>query len=264
MDKLIKIETFNPYEKQFPNRKVITLDTLILIKLLRNEGFDVKILPDDNRPIEYIFRKGLKEIFSDPITMFIINLPVALIINIISNYIQKALDSNAEKEINVNKNSIIIIDGGKQKIYNYLGNTLSKNDIIKRQKGINKNIKEFEKALKAKSPNNLPPTPVFYEHKPKIVGWCYMKYNNHGIFIEKGVITEPKIRKKIASGTIKGLSITGIATKTECSICKSDFVQCNHLTTQDEHVTNTILKADVVEISLVKTPINKECIVSFQ
>ncbi|MES2727773.1 MAG: hypothetical protein V4643_11765 [Bacteroidota bacterium] len=259
MNKIIKIQPFNPYEALFPNRKVINLDTLILIKILREEGYEVQILPLDERPVQYVFRKGLTEILSDPINIMLFNIPITIVTNIISNYIQKNLDKSSDKKTNPDKNIIIIEGNNNNVFYNYEGDMIKENDIAIRTNRILDTQNKFEKAFKTKAPEKFPPVPIFYEHQPEIVGWCRIKMDAKGLLVSEGQILDKKIKNKIAKGTIKGLSVTGIATKTECSTCKSDFITCLHF---GDGVTNTIVKADFIEVSLVKTPLNEKCLVS--
>src|SRR5207302_4027962 len=68
-DSLFTITAFNPHEATHPGHKVVSEETLTLIKLLRDQGNQVVVEPDDGRPIEYLFRKGLKEFFSDPVVI---------------------------------------------------------------------------------------------------------------------------------------------------------------------------------------------------
>src|SRR6478752_120969 len=103
-NKKIKIDTFNPYESRFPNRKLITRDTLILIKHLRSEGYEIIIEPEDDKPLEYLYKKGFSEFFADPVNIFLAGIPITIITNIISNQIQKILD----KKETINKTNINI------------------------------------------------------------------------------------------------------------------------------------------------------------
>jgi hypothetical protein len=260
MDKIIKIQSFNPYESVFPNRKVITIDSLILAKRFRQEGFEVQFLPLNNQPVQYIFRKGVMEFLSDPLNFTLVNIAVPIVTNIISNYVQKGIDKYFVKSLNKDKNIIILNENNSNKSYNINGEIVSQDQIDFRNSKIIETQIKFKNAFNLAPPKGYPPVPIFYEHKPEIVGWCFLKINSKGILIEEGKITNTKVRDKISKGKIKGLSVTGIATKTECSICKGDFITCPHF---GEGVNNRIQKADFIEVSLVKIPINKECLVSF-
>ncbi len=78
--------SFNPYEDILPNHKVVTKDTLQLIKYLRSEGYEVIVKPKDNRPTEYLFKKGISSFLSDPTVQLLINIPVSLATGLITNW----------------------------------------------------------------------------------------------------------------------------------------------------------------------------------
>lgn len=65
-------------------------------------------------------------------------------------------------------------------------------------------------------------------------------------------------------GKYKGGSVTGIAKKSICSICNSNFTKCNHISGQiynEKECYNSIVEADLIEVSIVKQPINTETFV---
>lgn len=260
-EKIIKIDTFNPYECRFPNRKLITRDTLILIKHLRSNGYNVIIEPEDSRPAEYLYRKGLTEFFADPLNILLVGVPITIITNIVSTQIQKLLDKNATVKSNIN----IKIDNSNN-TYNYLGEPHKKNNkkVIEEKR---KNLKDgFEKCFHIKPPNPRFPTPIFLEHKPKIVGWCVLSTDEKGLKSE-GIITDKVVRRRISQNRLNGASVTGIAAKTECSICKSNFVYCEHIPSNiydGVECHNKIIETDFVETSIVKAPINSECLLGWR
>jgi len=260
--KKIIIDSFNPYESRFPNRKLITRDTLILIKYLRSVGYEVIIEPDNKQPIQYLYKNGISEFFADPVNLTLIGIPIAILTNIISNQIQKLLD----KQETINKSNINIKIDNSTVNYNYLGEIQDNSN----SKLITKNRKElkegFNKCFEIKSPYDNLPVPVFKEHKPIIVGWCRLWSDDIGLRSEM-IITDKVVKKRVAQNRLKGLSVTGIATKTECSICKSDFVYCNHIPGKKykgEECFNTIMETDYVETSIVKEPINSECLIDYK
>lgn len=260
--KIVKIDTFNPYESRFPNRKLITRDTLLLIKYLRAEGYEIVVQPENDQPIEYLYKKGVTEFFANPVNLVLIGIPISIITNIISNKIQKLLD----KKESVNKTNLNIQIDNSINIYNYLGESQNKNN----KKIIEKKRKElkggFDKCFQIKPPNDKYPTPIFLEHKPKIVGWCTLWSDDIGLKSE-GIITDKIIRRRISQNRLNGASVTGIATKTECSICNLDFVYCKHIPGNNysgKKCHNTIIETDFVETSIVKAPINSECLLGWK
>ncbi len=74
------------------------------------------IEPDNEQPIQYLYKKGIAEFFSDPVFLTLIGVPIAILTNIISNQIQKLLD----KKDTINKTNINITIDNSKKTYNYL------------------------------------------------------------------------------------------------------------------------------------------------
>jgi hypothetical protein len=260
--KKIKIDTFNPYENRFPNRKLVTRDTLLLIKHLRSEGYEVIIEPENEIPVQYLYKKGIAEFFADPVNITLINIPIAILTNIISNQIQKLFD----KKESINKENINIKIDKSTRTYNYLGEHQEKTNhkvVAKKRKELKDG---FDKCFEIKSPYEDFPTPVFLEHKPKIVGWCWLWSDDDGLK-SKMIITDKVVKRRISQNRLNGLSVTGIATKTECSICKSDFVTCKHIPAKKykgKECYNTIVETDYVETSIVKEPINSQCLINYK
>lgn len=260
---IVEIESFNPYETRFPNRKLVTRETLILMKYLREEGYEVKVLPDNEQPIEILYKKGLAEFFADPIFIALLGIPIGIITSIVSNKIQKLIDSLDKKETINQEHLIIQIDNST---HNYLGENFPK----EKKKMIKKKRKElkdgFERCFQIKSPKPKFPTPIFLEHKPKIIGWCSLSTDDNGLKAE-GMITDKVIKRRIKQNRLRGMSVTGIAKKTECSICKKSYTECNHVAGNkydNKGCYNTIIETDFVEASIVKKPINSECLVNMK
>lgn len=86
---IIQIDAFNPYDGIYPNRKVITKDILILIKTLRSNGYEVVVLPNDGRKIEYLFKKGDTNFLADPFNQVLINIPLPIAAGLVTNWLQK-------------------------------------------------------------------------------------------------------------------------------------------------------------------------------
>lgn len=252
-DMTVTIDSFNPYDSIFPNRKLVTRDILILIKTLRQAGYIVKVNPDDNRPIEYLFKKGETNFLSDPSNQLLISIPVSIITGLITNWIQKLFDKK------VKPSNVIIINQETNIISNSFNKIISKNQIDDNKKKRKVIKKDYEKCLKTKSPIPGLPFPILLEHKPIIIGWCRLQETDKGLEIEKGIITDKKIYEKLKQGKFNGASVTGIAKKSNCSICENNYTECNHITGEiydGKICTNNIIETDLIEVSLVKKPIN--------
>lgn len=265
MDRQITIDSFNPYETRFPNRRLVTKGTLELIKELRLNGYQVIVRPENYQPIQYLYKKGFHDFFSDPLYAFLAGIPTSVVFNIISNYIQRYIDK--QKQTDEVKNNIIIINQTTNEIVNLNQKAISKSEIQDKKKKSKKVQSAFDKCFSFKSPYIHLPTPIFLEHKPKVIGWCRLKATHTKLEFDDSIILDKKVFKKIKENKIKGGSLTGIAEKSICSICKTDYVMCNHIAGQIYDglaCVNEIHEATIVEVSLVKEPINKECLVSLK
>jgi hypothetical protein len=265
MTKKISIDSFNPYSTRFPNRRLVTKGTLELIKELRLNGYEVTVKPENSEPIQYLYKKGLHDFFSNPVYAFLAGIPTSIVFNIVSNYIQKAIDK--QKQTEVIKNNIIIINQSTTEIINLNQKIISKSELNDKQKKVKSLKSEFDKCFSLKSPYEHLPTPIFLEHKPKIIGWCRLKATDTTLEFDDSIIFDKSVHKKIKNGKIKGGSLTGIAEKSICGICKSDYVSCNHIAGNlydNIMCVNEIHEATIVEVSLVKEPINKECLVTIK
>jgi hypothetical protein len=266
MDKIIEIKCFNPYKDIFRDRKLLTLESLQLIKYLRNEGYEVKVIPDDGSPAEYLFKKGVRDLFQNPIFITAFTISMSILSNLISNWIQKLIDKDKRlTNKNIHTENIIINTKEVNKYYQLDGKEITTR--IKKLNNVNKSKDQFiiEK-LNLISPFPEFPTPLFLEHKPKIVGWVLLNIDKNELRF-KGIVTDKTTRKRINQKELRGASVTGIATKTECSICKSNYILCNHIsgTIHDGiECVNLIVKADIIEISLVKEPINGKCLIDLK
>ena len=257
---IIEIDAFNPYDGIYPNRKVITKDILVLIKTLRANGYEVVVFPNDGRKIEYLFKKGDTNFLADPFNQILINIPLSIAVGLVTNWLQKILDKRKDLKLGKKHGSNVIVNDIQQnKIQNAFTKNVLRGEINDKKKKRRTVVREFEKCLKTKSPIPGLPFPILLEHRPIIIGWCRLKDTDTALEIDKGIITDKNIYRKMQNGKFKGGSVTGIARRSVCSICQRDYVECDHIAgNQYEGVDchNEIIKADFIEVSVVKDPIN--------
>lgn len=256
---IIEIDSFNPYESILPNRKVVTREVLNLIKTLRSEGYEVIIKPKNNIPLEYLFKKGESTFLSDPAIQIVISIPLTIITTLITNWIQKLIDNEKNES-----NNVIIINNETNTITNSGEKVITTSQLKDKKKKSSAIKAKFEKCLKTKSPFSKLPFPILLNHKPKIVGWCSLLETEDGLEIENGIIIDQNVLRKLKKSKFKGASVTGIAKKSLCSICNTDYIKCNHISGQvysGKNCSNIILEADLVEVSIVKKPINEKALI---
>jgi len=58
----VRASSFNPYEVRFPGRRVVSRDTLHLIKDLRAKGVSVTVEPEDETKLNWYTQKGFEEV----------------------------------------------------------------------------------------------------------------------------------------------------------------------------------------------------------
>jgi len=183
---------------------------------------------------------------------------------LLTNFIQKQME---KKDNVVSPNAltnIYITDNSQNTTVNLENIPLlnsGKTDLKAKRKKI---AKQFEECFDQKSPYKDLPTPIFYDHKPKIIGWNRIEIDDFGIRIVDSHIIDKNVFRKIEQGKITGGSVTGIAEKTECSICKSDYVACEHIAGETYNgidCTNSIIRVVPIEFSLVKRPVNEQAVI---
>jgi hypothetical protein len=255
----IAIQTYNPYEAWFPGRKVVTREQLLLIKQLRSQGAIVTILPKGSRAVEYVFRKGFVDLVKDPMFIFCANIPISIVCGLISSAILKV-----GKALGKGFGSRIAISPTGAK------HTLTPGGLVRDpkwavsvQQELVENNKAFELAMRTGSPFPDKPVPLFLEHTAIIVGWGRATFENDKIILQGESITDHVTELRLANDELRGLSIAGIATESVCSICRGDYFLCSHVAGKFYDglgCSNTIKKALLAEFSLVRDPVNAECI----
>jgi len=263
----IQVQTFNPFVGRFPNDKVITHGTLALIKTLRDNGFIIEFLPADDRELKYLFRKGDFSLFQDPFILFLLGISTKVLINIITDFIKgrkKIKKRDVNVEMVINNSNVVINNITNNEFVSIDGSQIKPEVMATLKEKADKVANEFTQSTLLKSPYVELPTPIYLEHTSRIVGWAQISLDKVGIKIDKSKIEDDNTWNRLKNGELRGASVSGIADITICSICKSNYVNCNHISGQTyESVmcTNTIVKARLAEISLVDVPSNSECII---
>ncbi|GLU56452.1 hypothetical protein Dfri01_59130 [Dyadobacter frigoris] len=265
----ISIKSFNPYEYRFPNRKVLTLGEVHLIKELKAKGFNVDILPMDHRPVDYIFRKGESSSleFLWPFVLILWQeLPKEIILSTISDWYRKTFfqSKNLKAVSESAASNIVIIENFNGSMYNLNGSALEPLHTAKKLTEIQDLQESYRQSFLTKSANDHLPTPIFRQHSPQIIGWAKISINEIGMHIDDSIITDKQAWNDVKSKKLKGFSVAGIATKSICNICNSSYVICEHVSGQEYYNVecyNAITAALFVECSLVEQPSYSECMV---
>lgn len=254
MNRTVEIELFNPYQAVYPDRNFVSRNILILIKILRSEGYIVKIKSNNEKLLEYLSQKGFSDFLTDPANLLIATAGSTIATTLITNFIQKLIDKKKQSQ------NVFITNNVTNVIINAHSKPTSKNEIEDAKRKRKKLIESFGNCLKIKSPYANLPWPILKNHKPVIVGWCRLQETEIGLELVDGIITDKDFKRKLDKGKYKGISITGIVKFSSCNICKLQYVDCNHLAGEfydGVECLNYVFEEEIIEVSIVKEPVNK-------
>lgn len=253
----IVVQSYNPYQAICPTTRVVSLETLYLIKMLRSKGLEVSVEPEDGTQLCYLSKKGWQDIFTDPIFIFINEISRSIVLNLISSWLFDKL--KISKSSAKNKIPLVIEtdDNGQKTKYSFDGELISDDTLLDMTIKMEQDKSRFATPFSVR-PNSSRSFPVYLEHTNQIVGSAqkFLK-DSKGLSIEGMKITDPATWQRIQLGELKGWSLAGVITSSECSICKKEFVDCNHFppnTYHGKHVSIKIKSICIAEISLVREP----------
>ncbi|MCD9500382.1 HK97 family phage prohead protease [Photobacterium carnosum] len=251
----VEIDAFNPYEAKFPNRTVITREELHLIKVLRQQGFDYKIRSKYNEELYILSQKNFESLLVDPMFLTLFNIGTGLITALIYDLIKGKVEIKDK----------LFIKNKDGEVFNYEGQSLDKEVINNITNKMLTSQKEYKTTLLSHSPYANLPFPVHLEHTPKVIGWCNLFEDEVGLRVDPCKVTCPETWERIQSGDLKGMSIGGLISKSKCTVCGSDYRNCNHISGNKYdgiECINEIHKFDLAEVSIVKNPTNSLCNIS--
>ena len=248
---------FNPYESRLPGRRVVSRETLHLIKLLREEGYSVAVEPDDGRPLEYLAEKGLREFLSDPVYAELFRIPLTVVLGIVSAWLyERRKRKPADDEVNV---VLEADESGKKVRYNHRGKPISDKRLQAILDLMNKRGRTFAESLAQPPPDSVRPVPIYLEHTGQIVGWGKLCVDEKGLRVETAKITDDRTWERIQCDDLRGFSIGALVYSSECSICKEQYVVCNHISGREYEGMKCVVKItgfDLAEVSVVCEPVH--------
>lgn len=264
MPNKILVEAINKYDFLYPEKKLVDRDTLRTIKYLKQAGHEVVVLPDNGKPFEYFFQKGIMDLFTNPIYVYFMGMASTIVGGLLTNAIQKVIENSKDKHSVADKN---IIYNFNSYYYNIKGEKIPSGTVKDKKKKQKALQDEFQKLIDVKSPYPDLPVPILIDHKPKVIGWCALDDDGVNLNIIDSKILDKNVFRKINQGKIKGASVTGIATKTVCTICKSSYVDCVHVSGDFYNgikCLNEMHEAIPLEMSLVKTPVHPGALIQLK
>jgi len=260
------IQAFNPHEATHPGHKVVCEETLTLIKLLRDQGNQVVVEPDDGRPVEYLFRKGFNELFSDPLVIaFGVGVASSTAAALITGCMKWIWQHRRREHIVKSAptfTNVVLKNKGDESLFLYTGEPLEPAALDNILSLANRRRNEFKFAAAQRSPFPEMAVPIFLEHTTRLVGWCDLNYRDEGLYSEHCYFFDNIALRKVNRGELRGMSITGIAQESVCSVCRKSYVDCNHVSgvSYDSSLcVNEITRATLINVNLVSKPINEDC-----
>lgn len=252
----IYIKSYNPYESRYPERRVISRETLGLIKILRESGYSVVVDPEEETQLNYTTEKGLREFLSDPINMLVVGIPISVIVNLLSNWLYdkfKRIPSDEEVSI------ILEVDENGERIrYNHRGKQISEKRFQSIRRLMERRKQKYAESQSLVPPDPTRPVPIFLEHTDKLIGWGQVEVDKEGLKLKDARIIDKRALKRIEKGTLEGISIAGLIYDSTCTICDGKYIECNHIAGQEykgEECANRVDGISLTEISLVKKPV---------
>lgn len=176
----VHFQTFNPYASRFPGLRVVSRETLNLIKYLREEGYRVIVEPDDGTKLNYFVEKGLREILADPVVALIIAIPLDFMINLLSNWVYDVWRRPPQDD------EVILVleyeESGNKLRYSQSGKPISEDRFQRIIKSLDRRFEMYQETQNSVSPDSTRPYPIYYQHTSKLVGWAErFVRDEHGI-----------------------------------------------------------------------------------
>lgn len=260
----VEVRAFNPFEIRYPGRRLVSREALLLVKRFRKEGYAVSVAPYDGHQVQYFVRKGYQDILSDPLVIRISDMALAVCLSIVSRWLWELAKARSETGDQQHDSGIVIeVEGSDGSVlrFNHRGESLSEEDFAEILEKMQLRQDRYAATMVATPPDPRLPIPVFFDHSQRIVGWARIEITDRGLAVSPAEITDDRTWKMFQRGELKGFSISGIVTVSECSICKQQFSDCNHgLGPEDDggSCLTTIKGIELCEISIVRDPVNPE------
>jgi len=267
-NRTIVIKSYNPHSARYPNYKVITRETLHFIKYLRERGYIIIVDADDGRKLNYLAEKGIREFLSDPIIALVLNTPLSLITNLVSNWLYDEWKRRfGDRELNEEEIHIVLEYNRSGKIirYNHRGKKIDERKFMQIVDTLVTRMHGFNEVHLLNPPQPEYRYPVTLEHTPYVVGWAgQLIIDNEGLKVNDLKITDDETRKRVKNKELIGLSIGGIVINSICSICQEEYVNCNHIsgkTYENNECVVEITGIRLAEFSIVSDPVNPQTLI---
>jgi hypothetical protein len=245
----------------FPDLRVVSNQTLHVMKFLRAQGYPVVVDPDDGRPLAYTTEKG-GNFLADPTIMLLAGIPISVISSLVAAWLYDRIRRGREHP---SSNVIFVtVEGDRLAGWNIHGHSLKGSDLQQMLSAGRRSAEIFYQSRLAVRPDPEHPLPIQLEHSGRVVGWASnLEFDDDSRSVKVvGVkIVDPVVEEAIHRKRLAGMSVAGVVTEATCSICATQYVTCDHIATQwyrNKVCSVHITQFHLAEISFVADPINPE------
>jgi len=260
----IRFATQNRYVSMFPDLRVVSNQTLHVMKYLRSQGHQVVVDPDDGRPLAYTTEKG-GGFLADPTIAFLVGIPVSVATGLFSAWLYDRIRRRRE---HASTNVVFVtLEGGELLGWNVDGLPISPGQLQQILSAGRRSAEIFYQSRLAVAPDPKHPLPIQLEHTGRIVGWAAnLEFDDDSRTVKVvGVkIVDPLVEEALRKKELTGFSVAGVARETTCSVCRGSYVECDHIATQwygGDRCTARIMRFMLAEISVVSDPINPGAVI---
>jgi hypothetical protein len=258
------VESFNPYDVGYPNRRVVTRAELDLIKVARAAGISVRITGRPEHELNFLTEKGLRDLLADPVIALVANIPIGVLAGLIAN----ALPQWFKPPRSTARSVVLEVDETGTKVrYTADGAPIDHATFLSLVSLLQQRRSDRPNAFPGSSPEPNRPIPIFLEHTRRLIGWGRVEATDKGLEVHDAKITDDEAYSRIQKGELKGFSIAGLVRKATCGICGGSYFLCEHVGGMSYGgVTNSVHleEVDLCEISIVETPINPDATIKMQ
>lgn len=241
--------------------RIVNRTTLDLMKAFRGKGYRVIVEPDDGSPLYYLVEKGDPSLLANPTFVFLVGIPTSVITSLVGSWLYDRFRNRSAASKAPPLIAFCIESGGVSAYFSEMGEPISSEDAqvvfdLLRRRGAALNTIAL-----AKSDRDTE-FPLCLEHTSTIVGSAEVREDGRGLRATLRIHRDD-VRARVQSGELRGLSIAGMVRRSECSICGHDYVDCAHIAGLDYDgvvCVNTIKDIALAEVSLVREPINSDCL----
>jgi len=249
------------------HRRLISRGTLDVIKLLREEGAQVAILPEDGSPLDYYVEKGEVDLLREVLYLVLVDIPIGVLTSLIGSWLFQRMGKK-QKDLPEESHIAIGIEAdGRRVFYDHRGREVPQETVNQLIELVKDRASTLTAISTARSPYPDLPIPICLEHTERIVGWGKPVETERGLKLEPGKITDQETWLRIQNGELRGMSIAAVVCDSECSICHRQYVECEHVSGLQyggRVCVNSIKNTwRLIEVSIVKEPINSDCITPF-